>query len=155
MKMSGRSLGEKRLRAVFSAALLTALTGCAQTNSPATNVEPTPQAGQATESPIPWKTIEPPAQIGGAESQAKSPQPTAAKTYYGTGVVNLINLKEGWVEINHEEIKGLMPAMQMEWSVKDRALLNSIRVGDKVNFAVEDNHGSEVITELEKAPTTP
>jgi Cu/Ag efflux protein CusF len=153
MKISGGGLGDKRLPAVCLSALLTALTGCAQTNSPATNVEPTPQAGKAAESPIPWKTIEPPAQIGGAEGQPKAPQPSVARTYYGTGVVILVNLKEGWVEINHEEIKGLMPAMQMEWSVKDKSLLNSIRVGDKVNFAVEDNNGSEVIIELKQVQT--
>ena len=45
-----------------------------------------------------------------------------------------------------------MPAMKMIWSVKDRAMLKSIRVGDKVNFKVEDNNGSELITEFTKAP---
>jgi Cu/Ag efflux protein CusF len=32
-------------------------------------------------------------------------------------------------------------------------MLKRVRVGDKVNFTVEDNNGSEVITELKKAPT--
>ncbi len=59
------------------------------------------------------------------------------------------------MEIDHEEIKDFMPAMQMEWSVRDRSMLKSVRVGDKVNFTVEDDNGNEVITELKKAPAAP
>jgi Cu/Ag efflux protein CusF len=115
--------------------------------------EPTPELGQAAASPIPWKTIEPPSQVGVAEGT--TPRQTAViGTYTGTGIVRLINLKEGWVEIDHEEIKGLMPAMQMEWSVKDKSMLKAVQVGDKVDFTVEDNNGSEVILELKKAPIT-
>lgn len=113
---------------------------------------PTPQAATASASPIPWATIEPPPQVPTTEGTPKAQEPSAVKSYSGTGVVRLINLKEGWLEIDHEEIKGFMAAMQMEWSVKDRAMLKQIRVGDKVNFTVEDNNGSEVITELKKAP---
>ena len=66
-------------------------------------------------------------------------------------VVRFINLEEGWVEIDHEEIKDLMPPMQMEWSVKDRSLLKSVRVGDKVDFTVVETGGGEVLTELKRA----
>jgi Cu/Ag efflux protein CusF len=41
----------------------------------------------------------------------------------------------------------------MEWSVKDRAMLKRVRVGDKVNFTIEDDNGSEVITGLKKVQT--
>ena len=74
------------------------------------------------------------------------------KSYPGVGVVRLMNLEEGWLEIEHEEIKGLMPAMLMEWSVTDRAMLKAVQVGDKVNFVVEDNNGTQVVIELKKAP---
>jgi Cu/Ag efflux protein CusF len=49
--------------------------------------------------------------------------PVLNKPYPGTGVVGTINRTEGWIEINHEEIKDLMPAMQMEFNVKDKTLL--------------------------------
>jgi Cu/Ag efflux protein CusF len=114
--------------------------------------EPTPQAAA---SPIPWKTIEPPTQVGVAGATPRAQPAAAAKTYSGVGFVRLINLKEGWLEIDHEEIKGLMPAMQMEWTVRDRAILKSVRVGDKVNFTVEDDNGTEVITELQKTSVSP
>lgn len=79
------------------------------------------------------------------------PTPIVGKPYPGTGVLTLINLKEGWVEINHEPIEGLMPAMQMEWTVKPRSLMKSIRVGDKVNFTVVETGKGEIITELKTA----
>jgi Cu/Ag efflux protein CusF len=57
------------------------------------------------------------------------------------------------VEVEHDDIEGVMPAMKMIWSVKDKAMLKPIRVGDKVNFKVQDNNGSELITELTKTTT--
>ena len=82
-----------------------------------------------------------------------TPQPRLpVRTFRGKGVVRLINLKEGWFEIDHEEIVGLMPAMQMEWSVRDRSLLKSVSVGDRVDFTLEDDNGNEVVTELKKSP---
>ena len=70
------------------------------------------------------------------------------KPYPARGIITLINFKEGWVEINHEDIEGLMPAMEMEWSVKDRSLLQNVNVGDKVEFVVVETGKGEIITEL-------
>jgi Cu/Ag efflux protein CusF len=128
---------------------------CGQRPQTGTAAEPTPQAATSSASPVPWKTIEPPAQVATPAGTPKAQQPGAVKSYSGTGVVRLINLKEGWLEIDHEEIPGFMAAMQMEWSVKDKAMLKQVRVGDKVNFTVEDDNGSEVITELKKASDAP
>ena len=79
------------------------------------------------------------------------PSPVLNKSYYGTGVIVIINRKEGWVEINHEEIKGLMPAMQMEFWIKDRSLLDKVQVGDRVNFTIVETAKGEYLTELKKA----
>jgi Cu(I)/Ag(I) efflux system protein CusF len=125
---------------------------CGQQPRAGNAASPTPQDADASASPIPWGTIEPPAQVPAPAGTPKAQEPSAVRSYAGVGVVRLINLKEGWLEIDHEEIKGFMAAMQMEWSVKDRAMLKRVRVGDKVNFTVEDNNGSEVITELKKTP---
>ena len=78
------------------------------------------------------------------------PSPVIGKPYPGIGVVQLINKKEGWIEIDHDEIVGLMPPMVMEWHVKDRALLNRVKVGDKVNFVVVETGSGEIITDLNK-----
>jgi Cu/Ag efflux protein CusF len=81
------------------------------------------------------------------------PSVVVGKPYPGVGVITIINLKEGWVEINHEAIEGLMPAMQMEWSVKDRSLLRNVQVGDKVEFVVVETGKGEIITEMKKVKT--
>lgn len=71
--------------------------------------------------------------------------------YDGKGIVTKINNEGGSVEINHEEMKDLMPAMQMEFFVKDKALLKGLAVGDKVDFVVEYKHPTEIIISIKKA----
>src|SRR5918912_2701239 len=119
---------------------------CAQRAREGAKAGPTPQAGA---SPIPWGTIEPPSKVAVAPG---TPQPRLpVRTFKGRGIVRLINMEEGWFEIDHEEIKGFMPAMQMEWLVKDRSLLKSVGVGDTVEFTLEDDNGNEVVTGLKKS----
>ena len=76
------------------------------------------------------------------------PPPVMNKPYPGTGVVVSINQKEGWIELNHEEIKDLMPAMQMEFNVKDKSLLSKVKVGDRVDFTVVETEKGEWLTEI-------
>ena len=78
------------------------------------------------------------------------PSPVIGKPYPGIGVVKLINKKEGWIEIDHEPIEGLMPAMIMEWHVEPRSLLNKAKVGDKVRFTVVETGKAQILTSLEK-----
>jgi Cu(I)/Ag(I) efflux system protein CusF len=60
------------------------------------------------------------------------------KTYPGVGIVKDVDPKVPTIEIDHEDIKGLMPAMQMQFHVKDKALLDGIAVGDHIEFTVEN-----------------
>ena len=75
---------------------------------------------------------------------------TKLKNYNGTGVVTKINLELVSVELDHEEIKGLMPKMIMEFYVKEKAELERLKVGDAVNFVLEENAGTERIIKIEK-----
>lgn len=83
-------------------------------------------------------------------------QPHAASTqpkdgdYPGTGKVTKINTELGSVELDHREIVGVMPAMQMEFYVKDKSLLDGIKVGDNVEFVLEYKHPSETIVGIKK-----
>ena len=89
-------------------------------------------------------------------SQTAKPSPTVAadkskvKTFNGTGKVTKINTEIGSVELNHEEIKGAMPAMLMEFYVSDKKMLDNLKVGDKVDFVLEDNAGVEQIIKIKK-----
>ena len=79
------------------------------------------------------------------------PPPVMNQPYPATGVVVLINRKEGWIEINHDEIKGLMPAMQMEFWVKEKSLFDNAKAGDRVDFTIVETEKGEYLTELKRA----
>jgi Cu/Ag efflux protein CusF len=73
------------------------------------------------------------------------------RTFKSKGVVTKINLELFSVEMDHEEIIGLMPAMNMEFFVKDKSQVRALKLGDNVDFVLEDNNGSEVITDIKKS----
>ncbi len=80
---------------------------------------------------------------------------TAAKTpadgmYQSKGVVTKINNELGSIEIDHENIPDLMPAMKMEFTVKDKAMLKPIAIGDTVTFTIEYSQGTEKIIAIGK-----
>jgi len=83
-------------------------------------------------------------------SPAVSPSHPENGNYDGKGVVTKINLELVSVELNHEEIKGLMPAMIMELYVKEKKELEVLKVGDKVEFVVEYKDGQEKIISIKK-----
>lgn len=43
-----------------------------------------------------------------------------------------------------------MPAMRMEFFVKEKSLLKGLKVGDKVDFTLEAKDSSEVVSEIKK-----
>ena len=54
------------------------------------------------------------------------------------------------VEMDHDEIPGLMPAMRMEFYVTDKASLRGLKVGDSVTFTILYDKGTEKITSIKK-----
>ena len=78
------------------------------------------------------------------------PAAVLGKPYPGTGIVTTVNRNERWVAIEHEEIKDLMPAMAMEFWVRNPSVMNGIRVGDKVEFVVVEDSKGQYITELKR-----
>ncbi len=55
--------------------------------------------------------------------------------------------------LKHGEIKNLnMPPMTMVFSVKDKAVLDRFKAGDKVRFKAIDNNGKYTVTDIEPAP---
>jgi Cu/Ag efflux protein CusF len=89
-----------------------------------------------------------------ARTDSATPAPTTSTpkngNYNGKGVVTKINLKDVSVEMDHEEIVGLMPAMRMEFYVREKAELEKLSVGDKVEFVVEYKDGQENIVGIKK-----
>jgi cytochrome c6 len=70
--------------------------------------------------------------------------------YKAVGVVKLIDLANGKITIDHEDIAGYMSAMQMNEAVGDKSILETIKIGDKVNFEIERTGEKIVIINLIK-----
>src|SRR3954452_11636420 len=70
------------------------------------------------------------------------------KVYKLVGVVREIDPAAGLVQIQHEEIPGLMPAMQMPFSIEDRELLEELRPGDEVEGVLRIAGGSTRLDDL-------
>ena len=65
--------------------------------------------------------------------------------------VRTINKDAGKITLKHGEIKNLdMGAMTMVFAVKDAALLDKVKEGDKVHFTAEKIRGQYTVTSIEK-----
>jgi Cu(I)/Ag(I) efflux system periplasmic protein CusF len=70
-------------------------------------------------------------------------------THKGVGVVKSINTADGVITFAHEPIKSLnWPAMTMGFKVKDKATLDKIKPGDKVEFTLVQSGKDYVVTEI-------
>jgi len=75
--------------------------------------------------------------------------PAVAQTLVD-GEVRKIDKEQSKVTLKHGEIKALdMPAMTMVFSVKDKAALDALKVGDKVRFKPVQESGRYVVTEIQ------
>jgi Cu/Ag efflux protein CusF len=84
------------------------------------------------------------------EQAEKSPEKPRAKIYRGVGVVESVNEQRTSVQIDHEDIKDLMPAMSMPFEVKEKSLLDRIGPGDRVTFTIQEMPYGLVVTEIKK-----
>ena len=75
---------------------------------------------------------------------------TAANvTHTATGEVKKVDTKARVVTVMHEPVKSLnWPAMNMGFVVKDKALLNKLTVGKKVEFDFVQKGGQYVVTSV-------
>ena len=68
------------------------------------------------------------------------------------GEIRKVDMESKKITIKHGEIKNLdMPGMTMVFQVKDPALLDKIKAGDKVKFSAEKSGGAIVVTDIQLA----
>ena len=66
------------------------------------------------------------------------------------GEVRRIDKTAGKISLKHGEIKNLdMPPMSMVFQAKDPALLNKVKVGDKVVFTADKIDGNYTVMSIE------
>lgn len=78
---------------------------------------------------------------------------TASAAELTAGEVRKVDKEARKITIKHAEIKSLdMPPMTMVFQVKDAALLDKVKAGDNVRFAVEKSAaGAFVVTDIQAA----
>lgn len=68
------------------------------------------------------------------------------------GEVKKIDKEAGKITLRHGELKNLnMSAMSMVFRVKDPAMLDQVKAGDKVKFAADRVNGAVTIVQLQAA----
>lgn len=68
------------------------------------------------------------------------------------GEVRRVDMDAKKITLRHGPIANLdMPPMTMVFQVKDPAMLNTVKTGDKVKFTAEKTGGAYVITLIESA----
>lgn len=81
----------------------------------------------------------------------KPVSPKAELHYYQSkGVVKKIDAESGKLTIDHEDIPGYMSAMEMTEPIKDKAMLGTVKVGDKIDFEIERIGSNVTFTKLTK-----
>jgi Cu/Ag efflux protein CusF len=68
-------------------------------------------------------------------AQAQPGEP--AGVFHGVGIVKAIDPASGALTLDHEAIRGLMPAMEMMYRVQSPAVIADLRVGDRVDFSLD------------------
>jgi Cu(I)/Ag(I) efflux system periplasmic protein CusF len=89
-----------------------------------------------------------------AASHAAAPAvaATASNLPMVNAEVRRIDLENKKISLKHEEIKNLdMPGMTMVFQVKNTAMLENIKAGDKVMFTADKVDGAFMVLSIEKA----
>ncbi|MCU0942379.1 MAG: copper-binding protein [Hydrogenophaga sp.] len=78
------------------------------------------------------------------------PATPAAAADMTDGEVRKVDKEGGKLTLKHAEIKSLdMPGMTMVFVVKDKAMLDKLKVGDKVKFKAINDAGKFTVTEMQ------
>ena len=90
------------------------------------------------------------AQASAAAFSSGTTQATTVAASMTEGEVRKVDKDTRKITLKHGEIKNLdMPGMTMVFQVKDPAMLDAVKQGDKVQFKVERSGGALVITEMQ------
>ena len=88
------------------------------------------------------------AAVNGIGFRASLQELPADKRYQGQGTVAAIDPQKGTATLDHGEIKGLMPAMVMEFVVDSRDALQGLKPGDRVTFTLRPRGVTVTIVEM-------
>ena len=86
------------------------------------------------------------------KEEAKKDTPAAAAVDMADGEVRKIDKENTKITLKHGVIKNLdMPGMTMVFAVKDAAMLDNLKAGDKIKFKAEQTGSAITVTEIQLA----
>ena len=88
------------------------------------------------------------------QKEAVAPVPTSTSTTadMSEGEVRKVDKENKKITLKHGAIKNLdMPGMTMVFGVKDAAMLDKVKAGDKVKFKAEQTGTAIVVTDIQPA----
>lgn len=86
------------------------------------------------------------------KDDAKMTKPASASADMADGEVRKVDKENKKITLKHGVIKSLdMPGMTMVFGIKDAALLDNLKAGDKVKFKAEQTGTAIVVTEIQPA----
>jgi Cu(I)/Ag(I) efflux system periplasmic protein CusF len=92
------------------------------------------------------------AQLNADDHSAHHPAAAASAADMTEGEVRKVDKDTKKLTIKHGEIKNLdMPPMTMVFQVKDAAMLDKVKAGDKIRFVVQKSDSGFVVTDLQAA----
>ena len=81
----------------------------------------------------------------------ETPAPAAAGPITSTGTVTQVDAAAGTITINHGAIEAVSwPAMTMQFTAENPAILQGIAVGDSVSFELKSATETSVVTSVQK-----
>ncbi len=90
------------------------------------------------------------AQQNATDHSAHQAAPATASATLSDGEIRKVDRDAQKITIRHGPIANLgMPPMTMVFQVKDPALLDRAKTGDKVKFAAEQSGGAYIVTRIE------
>ena len=85
---------------------------------------------------------------GAGHKPAQAAQSAAADMT--DGEVRKVDKEAAKITLKHADIKSLdMPAMTMVFNVKDKAMLDKVKAGDKVKFKAVNDAGKFTVTDMQ------
>jgi len=86
------------------------------------------------------------------DRQATPPDSASGEATLTSGLVRKVDKEAGKVTIRHEPLRNLdMPAMTMVFRVRDPAMLDQLKPGDKINFVADKLNGNFTVMRFELA----
>ena len=87
-----------------------------------------------------------------AKNETTAPMPASVSADMADGEVRKIDKENKKITLKHGVIKNLdMPGMTMVFGIKDVAMLDNLKAGDKVKFKAEQAGTAIVVTDIQPA----